>query len=127
MSEIKVRLSMEVPGATMLSSQDCEKMSKKEAYDSFSITVNVKKKKGKKQVIDKEILHINTRKSKPAKQCISISREAYNYMTDKKEIPSAKLSKVWGSMANEQRLKYHLNLIAEHFNAISFSYEILDD
>ena len=79
MSEIKVRLSMEVPGATMLSSQDCEKMSKKEAYDSFSITVNVKKKKGKKQVIDKEILHINTRKSKPAKQCISISREAYNY------------------------------------------------
>ena len=48
-------------------------------------------------------------------------------MTDKKEIPSAKLSKIWGSMANEQRLKYHLNLIAEHFNAISFSYEILDD
>ena len=127
MSEIKVRLSMEVPGATMLSSQDCEKMSKKEAYDSFSITVNVKKKKGKKQVIDKEILHINTSKSKPAKQCISISKEAYNYMTDKKEIPSAKLSKVLGSMANEQRLKYHLNLIAEHFNAISFSYEILDD
>ena len=127
MSESKVRLTMVIPGATMISSQDCEKMSKKEAYDSFSITVNVKKKKGKKQVINKEILHINTRKSIPAKQSISISREAYNYMTDKKEIPSAKLSKIWGSMANEQRLKYHLNLIAEHFNAVSFSYEILDD
>ena len=33
MVETKVRLSMEVPGATMLSSQDCEKMSKKDSYN----------------------------------------------------------------------------------------------
>ena len=48
MSEIKVRLSMEVPGATMLSSQDCEKMSKKkDAFDHTTIVVEHQVKEGK--------------------------------------------------------------------------------
>lgn len=127
MSEIKVRLSMEVPGAVMLSSQDCEKMSKKEAYDHTTIVVEQKVKKGKKLVTEKETLHINTRKSKPARQSISISKEAYSYMTDAREIPLARLLKTWGNMTVAQRLEYHLNLIAENFGAASFSYEVLDD
>lgn len=128
MSEIKVRLSMEVPGATMLSSQDCEKkMSKKEAYDHTILVVEQQVRKGKKLVTEKETLHINTRKSKPARQCISISKEAYSSMTDAKEIPSARLLKTWGNMTAAQRLEYHLNLIAENFGATSFSYEVLDD
>ena len=127
MSEIKVRLSMEVPGAIMLSSQDCEKMSKKEAYDHTIIVVEQKVKKGKKLVTEKEALHINTRKSRPARQSISISKEAYSSMTNAKEIPSPGLLKTWGSMTTAQRLEYHLNLIAENFGATSFSYEVLDD
>lgn len=127
MNEIKVRLSMEVPGAIMLSSQDCEKMSKKEAYDHTIVVVEQKVKKGKKLVTKKETLHINTRKSRPARQCISISKVAYSYMTDAKEIPSPKLLKTWSSMTTAQRLEYHLNLIAEDFGATSFSYEVLDD
>ena len=128
MSEIKVRLSMEVPGATMLSSQDCEKMSKKkDAFDHTTIVVEHQVKKGKKLVTEKETLHINTRKSKPAKQCISISKEAYSYMTDGREIPSARMLKVWGNMTTAQRLEYHLSLIAENFGATSYSYEVLDD
>lgn len=98
MSEIKVRLSMEAPGTSMLSSQDCEKMSKKEAYDHTILVVEQQVRKGKKLVTEKETLHINTRKSKPARQCISISKEAYSYMTDAKEIPSARLLKTWGNM-----------------------------
>lgn len=127
MSEIKARLSMEVPGATMLSSQDCEKMSKKDAYNQFTLTVEQKVQNGKKVVTEKKLLHINTRKSRPARQSISISKEAYNYMTDAKEIPSPRLAKTWSSMTASQRLKYHLSLIAENFGATSFSYEILDD
>lgn len=127
MSEIKARLSMEVPGATMLSSQDCEKMSKKEAYDHFTMVVENKVKKGKKSVKERETIHVSTRKSRPARQSISISKEAYNYMTDAKEIPSPRLAKTWGSMTASQRLKYHLSLIAENFGATSFSYEVLDD
>lgn len=127
MSEIKVRLSMEVPGATMLSTQDCVKMSKKEAYDHTIVVVEQKVRKGKKLVAEKKTLHINTRKSKPARQVISISKEAYSYMTDAKEIPSAKLLKTWNNMTTVQRLEYHLNLIAEDLGATSFSYEVLDD
>lgn len=118
---------MEVPGATMLSSQDCEKMSKKEAYNHSTLVIKYQVKKGKKLVTEKETLHINTRKSRPARQSISISKEAYSYMTDAKEIPSPRLLKTWGSMTAAQRLKYHLNLIAENFGATSFSYEVLDD
>lgn len=127
MSEIKVRLSMEVPGATMLSSQDCEKMSKKEAYEHSIVTVEYKVKKGKKLKTVKETLHINTRKSRHAKHNISITKEAYASMISKTEIPVPKLNKVWSQMSNKKRLEYHLNLIAENFNAYSYSYEILDD
>ena len=111
----------------MLSSQDCEKMSKKEAYDHTIIVVEPRVKKGKKLVTEKETLHINTRKSRPARQSISISKEAYSSMTNAKEIPSPELLKTWGSMTTAQRLEYHLNLIAENFGATSFSYEVLDD
>ena len=127
MLEIKVRLSMSVPGAQMLSSQDCEKMSKKDAYDYSTLVVSCKEKKGKKPVIKKETLHINTRKSKPAKQCVSISKEAYDYMTDVMAIPSSKLVRTWANMSKAKRLEYHLSLIAESFNALSYTYEIFDD
>ena len=127
MSEIKVRLSMSVPGAQMLSSQDCEKMSKKDAYDYSTLTIRYREKKGKKSVIKKETLYINTRKSKPAKQCISISKEAYDYMTDVMAIPSSKLVRTWANMSKAKRLEYHLNLMAESFNALSYTYEIFDD
>ena len=118
---------MSVPGAQMLSSQDCEKMSKKDAYDYSTLVVSCKEKKGKKSVIKKETLHINTRKSKPAKQCVSISKEAYDYMTDVMAIPSSKLARTWANMSKAKRLEYHLNLMAESFNALSYTYEIFDD
>lgn len=126
MSEVKVRLSMVVPGATLLSSQDCEKMSKKQAYNEETVTLTTTIKKGKKQKVKKEIYHIKTRKSKPATHNLSIYKEAYDYMTGK-EAPSAKVLKSWSNMNKRARLEYHLNNIAEHFNALSFSYEILDD
>lgn len=127
MAEIKLRLSMVVPGATMLSSQDCEKMSKKEAYDHSTLVVEEKIKKGKKFVTDRTTLHISTRKSRPAMHNISINRDTYNYMVDAKEVPSAKMVKTWGKLSKNKRLEYHLSLIAEYFNALSFTYEILDD
>lgn len=127
MSETKVRLSMVVPGATMISSQDCEKMSKKEAYNHSTLTVNYKVKKGKKTVIEKETLHIHTRKSIPARRNLCISKESYRHMISVEEIPSLSMKKVWSRLPATKRLEYHLNDIAESFGALSFSYEILDD
>lgn len=127
MTEVKVRLSMVVPGATMLSTQDCVKMSKKDAYNQFSMVIEYPERKGKKTVKKKETLHVNTRKSRPARQNLSITKEAFSYMTDGREIPSPKVAKIWANMSKSQRLEYHLNLIAENFNATSYSYEVLDD
>lgn len=127
MIEPKVRLNMVIPGATMLSELDCSKMSKKEAYNYSQVTVEYKTKKGKKLVNTKETFSIYTRKSKPARQSLSISKEAYLHMTDRKEIPAARFRKSWATMSKKERLEYHLTLIAENFNAISYSYEILED
>lgn len=127
MTDIKVRLSLEVPGATMLSSQDCEKMSKDEAYETNLIQIEHQKKKGVKKLTKKENLIVFTRKSKPAKQNISISREAYKYMTDKKCVPSFTTAFIWNKLNAKKRLERHLQEIAEYFNALSYSYEILDD
>lgn len=117
---------MEVPGATMLSTQDCVKMSKKEAYNHTTMVVEHQVKKGKKLVTERETLNIATRKTKPARQSISISKEAYNYMISN-DAPSAKMLKVWTSLTLKQRLDHHLGIIAENFGATSFSYEVLDD
>ena len=127
MSEIKVRLSMTVPGAQMLSSQECEK-NPKESYDV--IKLRVYNGRGKNST---ELITVATRKNKTAKQSISITKEAYDYMISDEfssEIYSLlrKYPKhVWWKMTPKQRLEAHLSIIAESFNAIGFTYEVLDD
>ena len=127
MSEIKVRLSMTVPGAGMLSSQECEKNPKA----SYNVTkLLVQNGRGKNST---ELITVATRKNKTAKQSISITKEAYDYMVSNEfnSNCSSLLFKypkhVWLKMTPKQRLEAHLSIIAESFNAIGFTYEVLDD
>lgn len=127
MSEIKVRLSITVPGAGMLSSQECEKNPK----GSYNVTkLLVQNGKGKNST---ELITVATRKNKTAKQSISITKEAYDYMVSNEfnSNCSSLLFKypkhVWLKMTPKQRLEAHLSIIAESFNAIGFTYEVLDD
>lgn len=118
---------MTVPGAQMLSSQECEK-NPKESYDITKL--RVRNGRGKNST---ELITIATRKNKTAKQSISITKEAYDYMVSDEfssEIYSLlhKYPKhVWLKMTPKQRLEAHLSIIAESFNAIGFTYEVLDD
>lgn len=121
MSEIKINLSLTLPGSVLQSEQECSK-NPKYHYDSFSMKV-CKDSKGKQ----KEIIHIKTRKSKSAKQNIKLSEEAYDYMTDHKICPDPKLRKVWSSYTAHQRLQYHCGQIAKALGAIGFTFEVLDD
>lgn len=127
MSEIKVRLSMTVPGAGMLSSQECEKNPK----ESYNVTkLLVQNGRGKNST---ELITVATRKNKTAKQSISITKEAYDYMVSNEFNSNCysllfKYPKhVWLKMTPKQRLEAHLSIIAESFNAIGFTYEVLDD
>lgn len=138
MNDIKLRLSLCVPGAQMLSRQECLK-NPKESYDISKMTIETKVKDGKRIKVKKEILTIRTRKSKMVKQNINITTDAYYHMVSSSEIPTSKYARVvgtkgdgtpislWSTMKPDQRLKVHLDLIAEHFNAAGYTYEVLDD
>ena len=121
MSEIKVILSLELQGSTMLSEQECSK-NPKDSYDYFTMRV-AKDAKGKQ----KETITVAVRKSKTIKQNIKLSKEAYDYMTDGKICPDSKLKGVWSNYTAHQRIKYHCGQIAEALGAIGFTFEILDD
>lgn len=108
----------------MLSKQECSRNSKekkKDCYDYFRM--EVADANGK----NKEVINVAVRKSKTVKQNIKLSKEAYDYMTDKAICPNPKLKKEWEKFTVNQRLQYHCGQIAEALGAIGFSFEVLDD
>lgn len=124
MSEIKVNLSLELPGSTMLSEQECSgnsKKKKRDCYDYFHM--EVKDANGS----NKEVIKVAVRKSKTVKQNIKLSKEAYDYMIGKDNPTTPKLKKEWGKFSINQRLQYHCGQIAEALGAIGFTFEVLDD
>lgn len=130
MVESKIRLSLRVPGAKMLSSQVCEKNTKR----NYNISkMNIEYSEGKKK--KKETLTIQTRKQELVSQSISINKEAYDYMLDtstspkflKKVKKGGREATVWSLMTIDERLKHHFNQIAHDLNAVSYSYVILED
>lgn len=145
MSEPKVRLSMKVRGAQLLSSQECEK-NPKVNYNKQTIVLNTNKK-GK---ISKEIIEVNIPKNRLVTHLLQITKEAYDRMIDETNPPIKKLAKnifitknikddkgnikktqvkttVWEQMPIKIRLDWHLKKIADYFNAKSYTFEILDD
>ena len=137
MVEPKISLSLLVPGAGMLSSQECEK-NPKESYNEQKMLISYTKGKGKNQKTVKKLLVVNTRKQKLVTQNINICEEAYNHMLSTPTTP--KLSKptkvnkngdvierVWDTLSVHERLKHHLDLIAHDLRAVSYSYEVLGD
>lgn len=124
MSEIKVSLSLELRGGSMLSEQECSGNShkkKQDCYDYFRMEVGDAKNK------NKEVINVAVRKSKTVKQNIKLSKEAYDYMTNKDSCPTPKLKKEWEKFSVNQRLQYHCAQIAEALGAIGFTFEVLDD
>jgi hypothetical protein len=122
--ETKVRISMYVPGAQLLSSQECEK-NPKESYNTELLTLSYKTKKGKYQ---KETIQIKTRKNRTIVHSLNISKDAYKYMIST-QAPTERLLKSWTREYNTpmKRLNWHMSKIAEQFGATSYSFEIFED
>ena len=148
MIEIKVRLSMSVPGAQMMSSQECDKNPKKN-YNVETITVESHTKKGKSH---KENITVRTRKQRLVKQVLNISKEAYDLMTSANQPPTSRLAKkiyitkvigkgengkskkvttettVWAhQFTPTKRLDWHMSCIADSLGAVDYEFEVLDD
>lgn len=138
---------MSVPGAQMLSSQECEK-NPKENYNTHVVPVEFKTKKGK---LHKETIIVKTRKNRLVKQALNISKEAYDYMTSADVPPTERLAKkvyltkvigkgkngklkketiestVWAQMPIIKRLNWHMARIAESLGAVDYQFEVFND
>ena len=142
--EVKVSLTIGLPGAIMWSKEECLKTTHKviekktKAGKIYKKTIEVKvedwdkMEKRAMRVTDKdgtnpEIITFHTRKSKPATQTISICKEAYDYMTDSNECPSWVKLFVWKQMGKTKRLESHLQRIMEHLGGVSYSYKVFED
>lgn len=101
MIDIKVNLTITLPGRVMISE------------------VEYLKKTHKKRVF-------KTGKTKDAKQVIKLSKEAYNFMTSN-YYPVNFKSKNWYQMSKKARLETHLKEIAEALGGKMQSYQIFED
>lgn len=143
MIDIKVSLSVELPGSTMFSKEECLKTTHK-VIDKKTKAGKVYKKTIKVEVEDwdktsehsmkvtnrngenPEVITFRVRKCKPATQSLNMSREAYDYMTSRECPAWEKLSK-WGQMTATQRLESHIRRIVEHLGGVSYTYQVFED
>ena len=144
MIDLKLNLSIELPGSTMLSKEECLKTTHKviekktKAGKIYKKTIEVKVEDWDKmerhtmRVADKnntnpEIITFYTRKCKPTKQSLNISKEAYEYMIDKDSCPSGSKPGKWATMSKKERLEAHLQRTVEHLGGMSYTYQVFED
>ena len=139
MDNVKVRLSISLPGGVMYSKQECFKKLKKkftdkkgnkrvkiveepisEMFEYGSIRV----KDDKTKSVD--IINYKVPKCKPAMKTINLTSEAYNYMISS-ECPAWVKPKQWNAMNKRERLENHLKRIADHNRGTVVGYQVLDD
>ena len=140
--EVKVSLTIELPGAMMWSKEEClkttHKVIKKEtkAGKIYKKTNKVKVEDWDKMdehimrvagVFKTQVITFHTRKCKPAAQSLNISKEAYEYMIDKDSCPSWSKPSKWAAMSEKERLEAHLQRTVEYLGGTSYTYQVFED
>ena len=144
MNEIKLNLSIELPGSTMLSKEECLRTTckviekKTKAGKIYKKTIEVKVENWDKMEkhsmrvaningTNPEIITFHTRKCKPATQSLNMSKEAYEYMIDKGSCPLWSKPGKWTAMSEKERLEAHLQRTVEYLGGISYTYQVFED
>lgn len=117
--EVKIVLDVVLPGRTMLSQQVAENTPN--SFNEFKIEVSGPKGE------DREVLTVQTRKSAPASQSLNISKEGYDAMTDKENVPYWSKAGTWAGMNAKMRLEAHLQKICESLGGTSYTYQVFED
>lgn len=123
MTNVKVNLSILLPGGTMLSVEESTRIAK----DGTRVIDTHKHNKFELDVLDrgrKQTIKVFTRKSKPVKQVMHLSEEAYDYMTGPEMPP--KFKGVWKGLKPHEKLRWHCNQIAESMGGTVDDIQILD-
>ena len=146
MIDIKMSLTILVPGANMVSKAESLKVTQKQVYNKAGKPVYKQGKplmrtvlvedpekhdlnsllitNSKGKVVDR--LSFYTRKSVPARRSLNISREAYDYMVSD-VYPEWYRQRNWKNLSREQRLALHLQRIAENFGGQIEDYIVYED
>lgn len=143
MSTTKIRLSIVLPGSTLLSQEETCKLQNvvvktesghpkvkdgKVVTESVLVPDKSKFNHFEIKVMDRgkpEVLKVSTRKTKPATQVISLSEEAYEEFTNP-DITPYKYKGVWKSITKNQRVQWHCQQIAEALGGKLDSFVILE-
>lgn len=140
MSEIKLSLSIELRGSTMLSKEECLKTTQKAITTKNGRKRTVTKvvedwdkmEKHSMRVTDNngtnpEIITFHTRKCKSATQSLNMGKEAYKYMISKGSCPPWSKPGKWAAMSEKERLEAHLQRTVEHLGGVSYTYQVFGD
>lgn len=133
MIDIKVSLTVAVPGAVPFSKQSCFKNDTpiEGMTEKFHAYVTEKNPQNGKPVSKRITLDICKRK--PARQVINMSSDAYNYMTGGNSCPEwfrtpgKNPSKEWKALNDTQRLEMHLERVAADLGGVIEAYSVADD
>lgn len=120
MNEIKIRLSLTIPGRVMLSQQIAEKNEEK-LMESHRLHLN-----------KKETAYYKTRKTVPAVKVVQINKDAYNYMLETPINPKyrkfiSRNKTVWDTFTERKKLSLYFDILKEENQALDYSFEILED
>lgn len=140
--EVKVSLTIGLPGAIMWSKEEYLKTTHK-VIEKKTKTGKIYKKTIKVKVEDwdkmdehsmrvaggfkPQVITFHTRKCKPAAQSLNISKEAYEYMIDKDSCPSWSKPGKWAAMSKKERLEAHLQRTVEYLGGTSYTYQVFED
>lgn len=134
MSEIKLNLSIEIPGRTMFRENEClkkiERHLKRNGKTRLLIDTVYDSDKTEKNILvsDKgDVYTYHTRKCIPARQTVNISKEAYTYMVGNDSASSHITHKAWIGMSKKERLQTHLKMIADDLGGTSYTYKVFED
>lgn len=131
-TEPKILLTINLEGGILLKGEpEVRKyyLTKKDLFPSQKF----KNGSGNKVIRSGKYVHIPVTQSE-AKQCITLCKEAYDYMTST-EVPNwfapnkplKVRQKEWSAFTAEQRLELHLARTCHHFGGKSFTYQIIDE
>lgn len=122
---IKVNLTIELKGATMISEKESLRYSKqldKEVPDWEKNDISqIELQDGK----NTKTYKVFTRKTIPARQVIQLSEDTYNYMVGNEKTRENK-DLNWSNMSAKQRLIWHCNQIAEALGGKVINISVID-
>lgn len=123
-NEIKVCVSITLPGRVMLTQEQAEASENKKSGSGFNFSsMKVSDSKGE----NRQLIGVKARKEVPASQLLNINKEGYDAMTDKKNVPYWSKAGIWANMSARVRLKAHLQKICESLGGTSYTYQVFEE